>query len=129
MAAERKKILIELEKVEEDTGIIQDLPMEDDWFHITPLKRKFAKEFFRVTEEGPVSSMVPQVVRESHAMIALGYERSDCKDLETLSKVANHYFFAGRTHAANAIQFNLKISPRIFYSISVCNCRKTFGHG
>jgi len=110
LGSERKKILIELEKVEEDTGIIQDLPMEDDWFHITPLKRKFAKEFFRVTEEGPVSSMVPQVVRESHAMIALGYERSDCKDLETLSKVANHYFFAGRTHAANAIQFNLKLA-------------------
>lgn len=110
LGSERKKILIDLEKVEEDTGIIQDLPMEDDWFHITPLKRKFAREFFRVTEEGPISSMVPQVVRESHAMIALGYERSDCQDLETLSKVANHYYFSGRTHTAKAIQFNLKLA-------------------
>ena len=106
----RSDVLRELEKIEEDCGLLQDLHKEDDVFQITPTKLKYIKEFFQVTEDGPFSNRVPQVVRENHAMVAKGYEKLEIRDFETLGNIANHFYFAGKSYASSAIQYNLLVA-------------------
>ncbi len=125
--SKRSDVLRELEKIEEDCGLLQDLHKEDDVFQITPTKLKYIKEFFQVTEDGPFSNRVPQVVRENHAMVAKGYEKLEIRDLETLGNIANHFYFAGKSYASSAIQYNLLVAEGLSLTFQFDGAHKRLG--
>ena len=106
MGRDRLEVLSMLERAEADTGIVRDLPEKDDWFHIPSFKRKIAADYFRVQEQGPDSKKTPQVVRETHARIARGLEELDVGNFETAQKIADHYYYSGRSYGPKAVERN-----------------------
>lgn len=107
-----KSVLVtlqELQSAEDQTGFVCDLRKGDYRFAFrSSILLSVVREELKILGSGPLSSGVPQVIREYHARIANSLEGTLDKSSHELYNVAKQYYAAGRAHTEKALQYCLE---------------------
>ena len=105
----RMKLLQILQKIEDETGILFDVQDSDDLYRFRSsfMLEKLRKKM-NISDRGPKSAKVPQLIREYHARVAKSLEKTLDSSSSSLFEVTKHYYASGQAFAEDALRYSLK---------------------
>ena len=104
----RLKCLQILDSIADKTGFINDVTDNDDYYSFhSSFVLEVLRDELKITDEGPGSNKVSQIVREYHYRIARATLELTSNSPSEIYSVAKHFYAAGVTSAAEAIKYSL----------------------
>ncbi len=109
LGTEHFKLLRQLREIEETSGLIRDIIIEDDRYEFcSRLVFDAIRASFGNVALGPRAANVSKVVREYHALTAAAMEATFSRSSSRICEIANLYYAAGARHAPKAIESCMK---------------------
>lgn len=123
----RLDVLHLLMRIEEDTGLINDvLELDDTFAFVSPLVLEVVRGSMRISGRGPKATDVPQIVREYHARAAMVLRKKLDEGAPAVAhEVFQHSYAAGASSAAQAVEFGLlsaHAARKVFHFASARQC-------
>lgn len=109
LARPRLELLADLDRIDRETSLIRDVRQRDDVFAFqSSIMLDAIRDELKISERGPASSDVPQIVREYHGRLGACLEKSLEANSNKLYAVANHYYAAGAALAERGTKYSLE---------------------